>query len=214
MDEAKGTYLTQQGINKMMTGRLLIEGGAEFGGRMADPDRAAMAAAGGSHAPVVVIPAAAAPDHNAEWAGRNAVRWFKSLGAVQVESLPLVDRATADDPAIACRLLEARLIYLLGGFPAYLAHSLRGSRSWQAVLKAHGSGAVIAGSSAGAMVLGSDFFDPTGSAVNPGLGLLSRTCVIPHHETAGRRWLPVLKKALPDSVLVGIDEETGALTLG
>ena len=196
-----------------MHGTLLLEGGAEFGGRMADPDRQALAAAGGPHAAVAVIPAAAAPDHNSERAGQNAVRWFQQLGALQVESLPLVDRASADDPAIADRLSTARLIYLLGGFPAHLAHSLRGSRSWQAVLQAYGSGAVIAGSSAGAMVLCSDFFDPTGNAVNPGLGLLSRTCVIPHHETVGRRWVPVLQKALPDSVLLGIDEETGALTL-
>jgi cyanophycinase len=206
--------LVNQGREKTMPGALLLEGGAEFGGRMADPDRQALAAAGGPHAPVMVIPAAAAPDRNAERAGRNAVRWFQGLGAVQVERLALVDRATADDPAIADRLLEARLIYLLGGFPAHLAHSLRGSRSWQAVLKAHASGAVIAGSSAGAMVLCSDFFDPTVNAVNPGLGLLPRTCVIPHHETAGRRWVPILQKALPGSVLVGIDEETGALTRG
>ena len=196
-----------------MPGYLLLEGGAEFGGRMADPDRQALAAAGGPEAAVAVIPAAAAPDNNAERAGRNAVRWFQGLGALQVESLPLVDRASADDPAIVERLLKARLIYLLGGFPAHLARSLQGSRSWQAVLQAYGYGAVIAGSSAGAMVLCSDYFDPAGNAVNPGLGLLARTCVIPHHETVGRRWVPVLKKALPDRVLLGIDEETGVLNL-
>ncbi len=204
--------MTHQKTAKSMPGALLLEGGAEFGGRMAEPDCQALAAAGGPNAAVAVIPAAAVPDHNSERAGQNAVRWFQQLGALQVESLPLVDRASADDPAIADRLRQARLIYLLGGFPAHLAHSLRGSRSWQAVLQAHGSGAVIAGSSAGAMVLCSDYFDPAGNAVNPGLGLLSRTCVIPHHETVGRRWVPVLHKVLPDSVLLGIDEETGALT--
>ena len=204
--------MANQKIAKSMPGTLLLEGGAEFGGRMADPDREAMAAAGGPSAPVAIIPAAAAPDHNAERAGKNALRWFRHLGAWQVESLPLVDRISAEDPAIADRLLEARLIYLLGGFPAHLAHSLRGSRSWQAVLKAYGSGAVIAGSSAGAMVLCSDYFDPVGNAVNPGLGLLSRTCVIPHHETVGNRWGPFLQKALPDNLLLGIEEETGVLT--
>jgi cyanophycinase len=196
----------------MNSGYILLEGGAEFGGRMADPDRAAMAAAGGPGAPLVVIPAAAAPDHNAERAGRNAVRWFQRQGALQVESLPLVDRASADDPAIVDRLLKARLIYLLGGFPAHLAESLRGSRSWAAVLQAYRSGAVIAGSSAGAMVLCSDYLDPADNVVNPGLGLLARTCVIPHHETVGRRWASFLQKVLPDRRLIGIDEETGALT--
>jgi cyanophycinase len=155
---------------KKMAGYVLLEGGAEFGGRMADPDRAALAAAGGPRAPVAVIPAAAAPDHNTQRAGQNAVNWFQRLGALHVESLPLIDRASADDPAIVDRLLEARLIYLLGGFPAHLADSLRGSRSWAAVLQAYGSGAVIAGSSAGAMVLCSDYYDPVGNAVTPALG--------------------------------------------
>ena len=205
--------MAHQKIAKSMPGALLLEGGAEFGGRMADPDREALAAAGGPSAMVAIIPAAAAPDHNAERAGKNAVRWFQRLGALQVESLPLVDRASADDPAIADRLRLARLIYLLGGFPAHLAHSLGGSRSWQAVLHAYGSGAVIAGSSAGAMVLCSDYFDPVGNTVNTGLGMLQGTCIIPHHETAGRRWVPVFQKVLPDRMLLGIDEETGALTL-
>lgn len=206
--------MAHQKIGKIMSGTLLLEGGAEFGGRMADPDRQALAAAGGPSAAVVVIPAAAAPDQNSERAGQNAVRWFQRLGALQVESLPLVDRASADDPAIADRLLQARLIYLLGGFPAHLARSLQDSRSWQAALQAYGSGAVIAGSSAGAMVLCSDYFDPVGKTVNPGLGLIARTCVLPHHESVGRRWVAVIQKVLPDRVLMGIDEETGALTQG
>ena len=206
--------MANQKIVKSKPGAILLEGGAEFGGRMADPDRQALAAAGGPSARVAIIPAAAAPDHNAERAGKNAVRWFRHLGALQVESLPLVDRISADDPAIADRLLEARLIYLLGGFPAYLALSLQGSRSWQAVLQAHGSGAVIAGSSAGAMVLCSDYYDPAGDDVFPGLGLLARTCVVPHHETVGRRWVPTLLNARPNSLLMGIDEETGVLTRG
>jgi cyanophycinase len=209
----KGKPMPHQKTAKSMPGALLLEGGAEFGGRMADPDREALAAAGGPRAMVAIIPAAAAPDHNDERAGQNAVRWFRHLGALQVESLPLVDRVSADDPAIADRLRKARLIYLLGGFPAHLAHSLQGSRSWRAVLQAFGSGAVIAGSSAGAMVLCSDYYDPVGHAVAPGLDLLSRTCVIPHHETVGRRWVPVLQHARPDHLLMGIDEETGAMTL-
>lgn len=195
-----------------MSGYLLLAGGAEFGGQMAAPDRHAIAAAGGPNAPVAVIPAAAAPDNNATRAGQNAVRWFQGLGALQVESLPLIDRASADDPAIADRLQHARLIYLLGGFPAHLADSLRGSRSWQMVLQAFASGAVIAGSSAGAMVLCSDYFDPASHGVNSGLGLLANTCVIPHHETSGQQWVPLLKHNLPGRLLMGIDEETAALT--
>ena len=195
-----------------MSGYLLLEGGAEFGGQMALPDRQAMAAAGGPQAPIAVIPAAAAPDHNARRAGRNAVRWFKELGALHVESLPLVDRASADDPTITESLRRARLIYLLGGFPAHLAQSLRDSRSWQAMCEAYRSGAVIAGSSAGAMVLCSDFYDPADQSVRTGLGLLPSVCILPHHETFGHKWAPFLLRERPDILLMGIDEETGAFS--
>ena len=197
-----------------MSGYLLLAGGAEFGGRMALADRAAIAAAGGPEAPVAIIPAAAAPDDNAERAGRNAERWFRGLGVWQAESLPIVDRASADDPASADRLEHARLIYLLGGFPAHLAATLKESRAWQAMRAAWRAGAVVGGSSAGAMVLCSDYFDPIGQAVDSGLGLIPNTLVIPHHDTYGTRWLPTLRRHCPRTLLMGIDEETAALTGG
>ncbi len=195
-----------------MPGHFLLAGGAEFGGQMAAPDRQALAAAGGPQVPVAIIPAAAAPDHNAERAGENGVRWFRRLGAERVEALPLLDRASADDPVVVDRLRRARLIYLLGGFPDHLAECLRESLSEQALPEAYRNGAVIAGSSAGAMVLGRYYYDPFEKVVKPGLGFFDHVCVIPHHATFGRQWTAFLSKALPTSLLMGIDEETGALT--
>ena len=61
-------------------GYLLLEGGAEFGGRMREPDLRAIELAGGFDAPLRIIPAAAAPDHNHNNAGGNGVRWFRNLG--------------------------------------------------------------------------------------------------------------------------------------
>ena len=54
-----------------MRGHLLLEGGAEFGGRMAEADRRAIELAGGAEAPICIIPTAAAPDNNHEHAGEN-----------------------------------------------------------------------------------------------------------------------------------------------
>ncbi|MGD8333266.1 MAG: Type 1 glutamine amidotransferase-like domain-containing protein, partial [Desulfobacterales bacterium] len=134
-------------------GYILLAGGAEFNGHMAAPDRRAMALAGGPSAPIRIVPAAAAPDNNHQRAGQNGVRWFKDLGGIDVSAVPLIDRKSADDPTIVEALLRSKIIYLLGGFPRHLADSLSGSDSWQAILKAYKSGAVIAGSSAGAMIL-------------------------------------------------------------
>src|ERR1041385_8601187 len=109
-------------------GYLLLEGGAEFGGQMRDPDLKAIELAGGFGAPIRIIPTAAAPDHNHQRAGNNGIRWFQSLGAQDVVSLPLIDQASADDLDIAESLREAKLIYMLGGFTGYLGETLQGSR--------------------------------------------------------------------------------------
>src|SRR5512147_268122 len=108
-------------------GYLLLEGGAEFGGSMRDPDRRAIELAGGFNAPIRIIPTAAAPDNNQQRAGNNGIRWFQSLGAKDVVSLPLIDKASANDEKIAQSLREAKLIYMLGGFTHYLGQTLKAS---------------------------------------------------------------------------------------
>ncbi len=192
-----------------MDGVYVLQGGAEFGGRMADVDRRALTLAGGPGVPVRIIPTAAAADQNHERAGANGVRWFQSLGATDVVSLPITDRASADDQTLADELAQARLIYLLGGFPGYLLQTLAITRCWQAVQQAAQQGAVVAGSSAGAMVLGSHLYDPQTRHVLPGMGAVAQTCIIPHHNTYGRSWAPYLAGHLPGVTLIGIDERTG-----
>ncbi len=192
-------------------GILLLEGGAEFGGRMSEPDLRAMELAGGLAASVAILPTAAAPDHNDQHAGRNGVRWFSSLGVSQVAVVPVIDKRSADDPALAARIRSARLIYMLGGFPGYLAATLSGSRAWQSALDAYAEGAVLGGSSAGAMVLCQHLYDPDRGQAVPGLGAIPNACVLPHHNAFGRNWAPSLLQVLPDALLIGIDEQTGML---
>jgi cyanophycinase len=193
---------------------ILLEGGAEFGGEMAAPDRRAIELAGGFGSIVSIIPAAAAPDHNHQRAAQNGVRWFKKLGAVNVTALPLIDRQSADDSAVVEALRRSKMIYMLGGFPRHLAQALSGSNSWQAILAAHQSGAVIAGSSAGAMILCDHYYDPYEKNIFSGLGLIPGCCVLPHHNTFGKSWAPVLAQRLAGTVLIGIDEQTGMLNDG
>lgn len=198
----------------MMTGYLLLEGGAEFGGKMAEPDLRAIALAGGPNTLLSIIPTAAAPDNNHQRAGNNGVRWFHSLGATHVTSLPLIDKASANDPHIAESIAQSRLLYMLGGFTGYLGETLKGSASEQAMLQAYAAGTVIAGSSAGAMVMCQYYFDPSRRQIIEGLGLLPNTCVLPHHNTFGKGWAAQLSRLLPNAVLLGIDERTGMLDDG
>ncbi len=195
-----------------MTGYLLLEGGAEFGGGMAVPDRRALELAGGFDAPVVILPTAAAPDHNDQRAGQNGALWFAHLGARRVSVLPLVDVTSANSAEIAGAIRAARLIYLLGGFPDFLARTLAGSLSASAMAEAYQAGAVLGGSSAGAMVLCEHYYNPEAGRVVPGLNFIPKTCVIPHHNTFGRSWVPRLAALfLPGEILIGIDEQTGII---
>ncbi len=198
----------------MTTGYITLEGGSEFGGQMAAPDRRSIELAGGLNAAIAIIPTAAVPDNNHHRAGENGRRWFASLGATDAQVVPLVDRGSAADAAVAHTLSGARLIYLLGGFPAYLCETLRDSRAWTAMRAAHASGAVLAGSSAGAMVLCEHLYDPRAQRIIPGLGLLPNLCVLPHHNSFGQGWAERLRALLPQATLVGIDEGTGMIDDG
>ena len=195
-------------------GYILLEGGAEFGGMMKAPDQRAMELADGKESRISIIPTAAAPDENHERAGTNGIRWFQGLGATDVSVLPLIDRSSADDTTVVEALRQSKLIYLLGGFTHHLGQSLAGSDSLKAMAEALENGAVIAGSSAGAMVFCEFYYNPRADEVVDGLNLVPGACVLPHHNTFGKNWAPRLKHLIPDTCLIGIDEETGMIDDG
>lgn len=190
-------------------GCLILEGGAEFGGRMSEPDLRGIDLAGGFDAPIAILPTAAAPDNNHKRAGNNGVRWFQSLGAKNVFSLDVIDSKSANDAVLAASIRTSKLIYLLGGFPRHLGETLKDSVCWSAALEAHQNGAVIAGSSAGAMVLCEHYYDPYERKLLRGLNLLPNACVLPHHNQFGKAWANQMRQMLPEAVLIGIDEATG-----
>lgn len=192
-------------------GCILLEGGAEFGGHMSEPDLRAIELAGGFDAPIRILPTAAAPDQNHVRAGNNGVRWFRALGAKDVEVVYAIDKTSANDEAIAAKLRSAKLIYLLGGFPRYTGETLKNSLAWQSALDAHRNSAVLAGSSAGAMVMCEYYYDPYEEKLLNGLNLIPNTCVLPHHDTFGQHWAAMLAKRIPAATLIGIDEGTGML---
>jgi cyanophycinase len=195
-------------------GFLLLAGGAEFSGLMSEPDRLALDRAGGRDVSIRILPTAAALDSNHVRAGDNGQRWFASLGAADVEVVNVIDRASANDASLARELRSAKLIYILGGFPAFTARTLADSLAWQAALDAYREGAVIAGSSAGAMILCERFYDPYEGKLLQGLNLIHNACVIPHHKSAPHPWAAKLLEQLPGATLIGISEQTGIVDDG
>lgn len=192
-------------------GILLLEGGCEFQGKMEEPDRKALALAGGENAGVVIIPTAAAQDNNHERAGNNALRWFRGLGARSAVSLPIIDRASANDPEFSSCLNRSDFIYMLGGFPGYLENTLKESLCLAAIRGAYQRGAVLAGSSAGGMVLCEQYFDPADNQLKNGFGFQKKIVLIPHHDTFGSTWRDLYLDDIQDALCVGIDEQTGMI---
>jgi cyanophycinase len=192
-------------------GILLLEGGCEFQGKMEEPDRKALALAGGQNAKVVIIPTAAAPDDNSERAGNTALEWFRTLGARNISALPIIDKESANDPELSAELDRANLIYILGGFPGYLDNTLKETRCLDALLRTYEKGSVLAGSSAGAMVLCEWYFDPKVKEIKKGFGILKGTILIPHHNTFGHSWHSAYFDTISDIRCIGIDEQTGMI---
>jgi cyanophycinase len=162
-------------------GPLALVGGAEWHDRCSF-DADLLAASGGSD--VVVLPTAAAyehPDRAVEWASR----YFADLGG-NVQGLMVLGRHDAEDPTYVAAVRDARFLYLGGGSPLHLRSVLKETPLWQALVAAWHSGAVLAGSSAGAMVLGDPMIDPRGGALTVGLGLIEQLAVLPHADT----WSP------------------------
>jgi cyanophycinase len=190
---------------------LALIGGDEFRPPCDPIDRRLLAArrVGG----VRILPTAAAIDRP-DLAAQNGVRHFQRLGADDVEAVMVLDRATADDPRLAAELRRAGLIYLAGGSPAHLLASLVGSACLAAIREALAAGAVLAGSSAGAMVVAAWMRPPSG-AWQPALGLAPGLAVLPHHERGGPERAAGYADGLPGGLaLLGIDGATAAIEAG
>jgi len=192
-------------------GILVLEGGSEFQGKMEEPDKKALALIGNRKARLRIIPTAAVPENNSSRAGNNALKWFRKLGAKNIISLPIIDKETANDSELSTELRRADFIFILGGSPGYLESTLRDSRALDALLDAYQAGAVVVGSSAGAMVLCEWYFDPAAKKIKKGFGILNGVILIPHHNTIKSQWQSLYLDKVADVLWVGIDEQTGMI---
>jgi cyanophycinase len=132
---------------------------------------------------VVCLPTAAGtegPERIDYWS-RLGVEHFARLG-VTVTALPVIDAASANDPKLAQAVSEANFVYLSGGKPDYLHKTLDGSLVWQAIQTVEANGGVLAGCSAGAMIMGEKMLGFRSNAWNEGFNLIPGVIVVPHYD--------------------------------
>ncbi len=202
-----------------MPGPVALVGAGEFLPEMAEFDRGLLRSTGRSRPRVAVIPTAAWPDGPQifeRWAAMG-VDHFTALGA-EVEPVLFRDRHEADDAAHAQAIGEADLVYVSGGKPAWLIGALEGTRAGLAMLDAHHRGAVVAGCSAGAMVLAERQFDFRGRRLpwplrwRRGLGLVAGVSVIPHYDRWPEPLCALMALQAPrGSLVLGIDDGTAVV---
>lgn len=198
-----------------MNGLIALVGSGEYLPIMEEVDRHLLASVNlNSHKPrVVCLPTAAGKEGD-----RSINRWsdmgvthFEKLGA-DVIALRIIDRATANDEGFSATLENADLIYFSGGDPGYLYESLKDTRAWNAASRAWARGAVYAGCSAGAMILGDRMPSFRLAGTQPGFGLVPIEFVVPHFDAIPSIWKPLIfalqKKLKEGQQMVGVDEET------
>jgi cyanophycinase len=190
-----------------MSGTLALVGGGAFRDGCSFDEELLAASVGGE---VVVVPTAAAYEQPTELVER-AEAHFTRLGA-RCRPLMVLTRPEAQDEANAEVARSASFLYLVGGSPMHLRSVLKDSPLWDAIVAAWHDGSVLAGSSAGAMVLCDPMVDPRGGAFTLGLALLAQVAVVPHHnhwsEDKAKRTIDLAPAGLP---VVGIDEQTALI---
>jgi cyanophycinase len=202
-----------------MPGPVALVGAGEFLPVMADLDARLLEATGRGRARVAVLPTASFPDGEdvfQRWAAMG-VEHFAALGA-EVEPVLVRTRAEAEDAAAAQAVGEADLVYLSGGKPGYLLSVLAGSPVGRAIEGVHRRGGVIAGCSAGAMVLASHTFDfrvrmaPWPLRWRPGLAMAPAVAVVPHYDAWPEPVSALIALQAPrGGAVLGIDERTAVL---
>jgi cyanophycinase len=204
-------------------GRLILVGSGEFTPAMDDLDREMLATITKPRPRVAIVPTASGlEDTPMSWAALGEAH-FAALGA-DVVPVMVLRRDDARERKWVEALRDADWVYFSGGSPHHAINVLAGTPFWEEVLRRHRSGALLAGSSAGAMMLGEksyapDEFDAAGLpqrvSVRDGLGVLGGHFVVPHFDLLSQlppervqAWITAWPSGLRG---IGIDEDTAVV---
>ncbi|RPJ19964.1 MAG: hypothetical protein EHM33_29420 [Chloroflexi bacterium] len=201
-----------------MNGLINLVGSGEYLPVMNDVDRYLLDSLNvGERKPRVVCLATAAGregDSSVNRWSTMGIQHFKGLGA-DVSAVPIIDRTSADDPQWEHLLENADLIYFSGGDPGYLYQTMRGSCAWSAAQRAWERGAIYAGCSAGAMILGKRMPSFRLPGTQEGFGLVPATYIVPHFDAIPGIWKPLVfglqRQLKKGERMIGVDENTALI---
>jgi cyanophycinase len=199
-------------MTMLAQGKLALVGAGEYLPTMAGVDKALLALLDATPR-VVVVPTAAVPDGpvvTERWA-KMGVEHFSQLGA-HVEPVMLQTHEDANTTEIVNKLASANFVYFSGGKPQYLLRTLQNTLAWQAIKNIFVTGGVIAGCSAGAMVMGGVIFGfPQVWQKQQALGLVPDIAILPHFNELPAPLKQAIDRLDIEETIVGIDATTALL---
>lgn len=199
-------------------GPIVLLGGGEHRRPCVAIDRWILERVGHPRPRVAVIPAASTAATLPSTAALARSYW-SALGVHVRVVVPSRTCTSQHDDALAA----ADVVVLTGGVPGRVITALGASPVWDAVLDRWRAGAVLSGSSAGAIALFAwrlALRVPNPLLVVPGLGPLDGHVCVPHFDRfvgrhpARRRWAQAATRRLAGLGVVGIDEATALVVDG
>ncbi|MGE7781282.1 cyanophycinase [Peribacillus sp. NPDC097264] len=199
----------------MNCGELLIIGGAEDkcpeGEVLNKFVELAMRKPGG----IGILPTASEiPDE----VSKEYIRLFKELGVNRVEVLEVNSKRDAEDPAICEQLASFSAVFITGGNQSRLSELIRDSRLHKTLSKAWHDGMVVAGTSAGASIMGKQMIvaadmklddEKLKVEIGKGFGFLDDLLIDQHFSQRGRFDRLLSAIAENEEIMgIGIDENT------
>lgn len=192
------------------------------GGNMHDPAilKKFFELAGGPDQPIVVIPTAGgAPTYDQNYSG---LKMFKDAGATNLIVLHTTDRKVADTEEFVKPLRTARGVFFEGGRQWHLADSYLGTLTQRELFALLDRGGVIAGSSAGATIIGDYMVRGDTKTADIMMGdheqafaLLKKVAIDQHLLVRNREFdlIPLIEKH-HDLLGIGLDEDTAIVVQG
>jgi cyanophycinase len=140
------------------------------------------------------------------------VSHFSRLG-VRAAALPVIDHSSANERRYSEQISRANFVYFSGGKPEYLHQVLDGSLVWQAVKTVLAGGGVVAGCSAGAMIMGERI--PGMVKWRKGFGMIPNAVIVPHYDEIPNSFLSGIRLVAGKKMtIIGIEGFTALIQDG
>lgn len=203
---------------------LVLAGSGEFTKSMKEIDQYLLSLTKSAKPEVAILPTAAGLEDTPQKWIDDGIRYFKKLGA-KPKGIKILQRKDTKNESLLAELNTSSIIYFSGGHPGYLLTTLKNTPAWKKIEKLYQNRVVLAGSSAGAMIMGKIILANAQEVFLKGekkfiwkkAFSLVPFSIIPHYDFTIQKWPKVVREVIeraPSEFAkyhIGIDEDTAVI---